>query len=74
MLFWAGRQTEASVASGRIYGEGGRGAYSQWWVGNAYELIKFTQTALSLLSRQEIEKGAQWKTSIAPTHLTVSVT
>lgn len=74
-LFWVGLQAKASVASGRIAGEGGgKEACSQWWVGNAYELIKFTQTALSQLCRQEIEKGAQWKTSIVPTHLTVPVT
>ena len=59
----------------RIAGEGGgKEACSQWWLGNDYELIKFTQTALSQLSRQQIEKGAQWKTSIVPTYLTAPVT
>ena len=75
MLFWAGLQAKASRASGRIAGEGGgKEACSQWWLDNDYELIKFTQTALSQLSRQQIEKGAQWKTSIVPTHLTAPVT
>ena len=75
MLFWAGLQAKASRASGRIAGEGGgKEACSQWWLDNDYELIKFTQTALSQLSRQQIEKGAQWKTSVVPTHLTAPLT
>lgn len=58
-----------------IAGEGGRNEVcSPWQVGNAYEWIKFTQAALSQSSRQEIEKGAQWKTSVVPTHPTVPVT